>query len=408
MNGIDAVYRLQKSLCLFKRLHLMFVFLLVNPPLAAQSYDFTQNVWTPITGNAPAEQKVWELVNLERAKAGLIPLSYDSSLQSAARQHSQEMLTLDYFSHASPTKGIANPADRTYRAGLTDGMVGENIALHSLDGPPDSVAARLMQQWMQSPGHRANILRPEFTHMGVGVISSKDSTVRDTLIQGRKARLVVYAIRHHGTQVFVARKISFTKLALTKKECEFLMFDLEFSYDREALASFDNYTQFFRPSDHMIRVRIAYPMRPLVSVYLARLQNEYTREYLGFFQDEIVRENLVRTLEKLSRVTVPLLNKDIRLVTRSAYFLEGEGKLISADSTEKALIHVGDDRYFEFDVARNRIEFSIPVESDGHVKKIAIAVGNGREKPVTNQLKIDTSRLNAADKKASSSEVFLK
>ncbi len=110
-----------------------------------------------------AEQRMLELLNGERAQAGLQPLAEDQRLRSVARQHSQEMFELDYFSHTSPTSG--SPFDRMRAAGIQFIVAGENLAY----APNVDIAH---QGLMNSPGHRANILRPEFGHVGIGVIRS--------------------------------------------------------------------------------------------------------------------------------------------------------------------------------------------------------------------------------------------
>ena len=380
----------------------------IAPRIFCQTFDFIENELGIISGNAIAEQKIWEMVNAERKKSGLNILSYDSVLQSAARQHSHEMRALNYFSHTSPVSGLKNPSDRVYRAGMSDFVVGENIALHSIDGGPDTVAAQLMHQWMNSLGHRANILRPEFTHIGIGVASSKDSAVQDTLIKGRKTRRVVYFIRHHGTQVFTSRSLTFSKLELSKKETEFLIFELEFEYDRSVLAAFDNYTQFFKPDGKKIRLHVEYPLRPATDVDLARIENEYTGEYVSFFWDALIRENIFKTMDKLSRIAFPLTNKDIRIEKKSKYFLQGYASPLQAGSATNILINIDQDRYYEMGLEQNKLIFSIPVESDGRIRKISFAVGNGREKPVTNQIRIDTSYLDRMGNNEISSRIFLK
>ena len=81
-----------------------------------------------------------------------------------ARDHSLEMFQLDYFSHNSPTSG--SPFDRMHAAGIPFGVAGENLAY----APNVDIAH---QGLMNSPGHRANILRPEFGHIGIGVIRSQ-------------------------------------------------------------------------------------------------------------------------------------------------------------------------------------------------------------------------------------------
>ena len=371
----------------------------------AQSYDFNQDTFSAIEGVSIAEQKIFVLVNEERKKAGLPELFYDVSLQSAARQHSQEMLKLDYFSHLSPTGGLKNPSDRVYRSGLSDYVVGENIAVHSLDVSAEKVAEQLMEQWMNSPGHRANILRPEFTHIGIGVISFKDSTVKDTVIKGAHGRLVVYTIRHYGTQVFTSRSISFSKLELVKSETEFLVFDLQFEYDRSTLASFNNYSQFFKPSGNKMSMHVEIPVQPSVKIYLAHIQNDYTKEYLSFFQDEFIYENVVKTLDKLSGIPFPIINKDIKIKKKQSFFLEGEGTLVSQDPQIQCLLNIDSDRYYELEIAQNKLRFRIPIDQDGTTKKISLAIGNGRQKLVTNVLMIDTAVL---DKNGSPGNVFIK
>jgi hypothetical protein len=315
------------------------------------------------------------------------------------------MLKLDYFSHTSPVTELKNPSDRVYRTGISDFIVGENIAVHSLDAGPETVAVQLMEQWMNSPGHRANILGPEFTHIGIGVISTKDSTVRDTLVKGARGRLVVYTIRHYGTQVFTSRAIEFSQLKLTRSESEFLIFDLQFEYDRSTLASFNNFTRFFQPSGQRMSMHMELPAQPSVSVFLAHIQNDYTKEYIGFFQDELIYENLLKTKDKLSGIPFPIVNKDIRTEKKSVYFLQCEGMLAGADSTTPCLLQIDNDRYYELESVQGKIRFRIPIEEDGKVKKVSFAVGSNREKPVRNHLMIDTSQLRRG---ATAKKVFVK
>jgi uncharacterized protein YkwD/uncharacterized membrane protein required for colicin V production len=110
-----------------------------------------------------AEQRMLELVNAERARVSLTPLVADERLRGVARAHSLEMFQRDYFAHASPTAG--SPFDRMQADGITFGVAGENLAF----APNVEVAH---QGLMNSPGHRANILRPEFGRVGIGVIRS--------------------------------------------------------------------------------------------------------------------------------------------------------------------------------------------------------------------------------------------
>ena len=110
-----------------------------------------------------AERQMFDLVNDERAAVGLARLQWDDRLLPAARQHSEEMFKLKYFAHQSPVSG--SPFDRLKTAGITYTRAGENLAY----AQSVSVAHRGL---MQSQGHRENILRPEFTHMAIGVVSA--------------------------------------------------------------------------------------------------------------------------------------------------------------------------------------------------------------------------------------------
>ena len=110
-----------------------------------------------------AERQLVDLVNEERTQRGIKPLVLDERLVSVARAHSQEMFTLKYFSHESPVSG--SPFDRLKSAGITYSRAGENLAY----AQSVSVAHRAL---MESPGHRENILRSEFTRIGIGVINA--------------------------------------------------------------------------------------------------------------------------------------------------------------------------------------------------------------------------------------------
>ncbi len=100
--------------------------------------------------------------NVHRLEYGLEPLSSDFSLRDAAEMKVEDMFALQYFAHESPTgKG---PSDFTDAAGYDFLVMGENLALGNYEN--DAV---LVQAWMDSPGHRANILNDSFTEIGVAV-----------------------------------------------------------------------------------------------------------------------------------------------------------------------------------------------------------------------------------------------
>lgn len=144
---------------------------LLSVPAFAQSSG-TKNTKTRVEAksafDANAEAAIVELVNAERAKVGLGPLAVDARLRAAARTHSKDMGDLNFFDHTSPVKGRESFTDRIKAQGLTKfGAAGENIAA----GPFNSAsrARGFMKLWMESPGHRANILDPNFQFIGVGV-----------------------------------------------------------------------------------------------------------------------------------------------------------------------------------------------------------------------------------------------
>jgi uncharacterized YkwD family protein len=110
------------------------------------------------------EQKVVDLTNQERAKNGLAALKVDTTLSKLAREKSRDMSVNGYFSHTSPTYG--SPFDMMKQYGITYRAAGENIAMGQRT--PEEV----VQAWMNSEGHRKNILSSNFTHIGVGYVAS--------------------------------------------------------------------------------------------------------------------------------------------------------------------------------------------------------------------------------------------
>lgn len=115
-------------------------------------------------GVAAYEDEVIRLVNAERARYGLSPLSKNWELCRVARYKSQDMADRRYFSHTSPTYG--SPFQMMKAFGITYRAAGENIA-YGQRTPQEVVSA-----WMNSPGHRANILNAAFTEIGVGYVAS--------------------------------------------------------------------------------------------------------------------------------------------------------------------------------------------------------------------------------------------
>lgn len=105
-------------------------------------------------------QQVLALVNAERAKAGLKALVLDDQLNTVAAAKAKDMADGNYFSHDSPTYG--SPFDMMRSFGVSYTSAGENIAAGQ------KTAKDVMNSWMNSSGHRANILSAKYTKLGVG------------------------------------------------------------------------------------------------------------------------------------------------------------------------------------------------------------------------------------------------
>jgi uncharacterized protein YkwD len=116
----------------------------------------------PATGRDGLESEVARLVNVQRALDGCdVPLTVDGRLGAAARKHSEDMAAKDYFSHTS--QDGTEFADRISRENYVWRAAGENIA------KGQRTPAEVMNSWMNSSGHRANILNCSFRDIGVGV-----------------------------------------------------------------------------------------------------------------------------------------------------------------------------------------------------------------------------------------------
>ncbi len=134
-----------------------------------------------MTKEKQAEMEIHRLINLEREKHGLKILGYDEELASIAKSHSIDMANDEYFSHETP-EGL-NPTDRASKVDYVcqyqiDNFIysgiGEN--LHMVQGSavsflstPESIAELAVSGWMDSPGHKKNILTSNFSKEGIGV-----------------------------------------------------------------------------------------------------------------------------------------------------------------------------------------------------------------------------------------------
>ena len=111
------------------------------------------------------EALMLELINDERARAGLSRLTADLDLSDVARAHSRDMASRDYFGHTNPDG--ESPFDRMRDAGISYSAAGENLAWAA-------TVRQAHELLMDSPGHRANILNPDFGRIGIGIAIHPD------------------------------------------------------------------------------------------------------------------------------------------------------------------------------------------------------------------------------------------
>lgn len=116
------------------------------------------------------EVQMLEMVNKERTKRGLKPLLPDPQLTLVSRKHSSDMFSRGYFSHLTPEG--KDPFDRMRTANVKFLTAGENLAL-------GQTLKICHEGLMNSPGHRANILRPQYGRLGIGVL---DGGIRGLMI----------------------------------------------------------------------------------------------------------------------------------------------------------------------------------------------------------------------------------
>lgn len=137
----------------------------LNPNLAGDAIIYPKQAITiPSNENISGfEQQVLQLTNQKRQEAGLSPCAgNDSNLNRSARAKSQDMANNNYFSHDSPTYG--DPFAMMRNFGVQYQSAGENIAM----GQP--TPQEVVTAWMNSPGHRKNIMNGSFTHLGIGYV----------------------------------------------------------------------------------------------------------------------------------------------------------------------------------------------------------------------------------------------
>ena len=133
-------------------------------PIYPKASNTQNNSNNQTTTNMNADEKeVFNLINQQRINNGLPALKVDDEVQRVARIKAQDMVDNNYFSHTSPTYG--SPFDMLKSFKISYNSAGENIAGNSSN-------SGAVNAWMNSSGHKANILNSSFNYTGIGVVSS--------------------------------------------------------------------------------------------------------------------------------------------------------------------------------------------------------------------------------------------
>lgn len=134
----------------------------LNPTVQPTNMHVGEVIRLKASASSPSsfEEQVAQLVNQQRTKAGLKPLTHRADVKNVAQKKAQDMINSNYFSHTSPNYG--SPFDMLKTFGISYSYAGENIA------KGQKTPQEVMNAWMNSSGHRANILKPEYDAIGVG------------------------------------------------------------------------------------------------------------------------------------------------------------------------------------------------------------------------------------------------
>ena len=142
--------------------------------LAAVASPGIALAWTNYSFSSSSESEMLTLINQARASNGLAALQVGSTLHDVARWRSKDMYDRDYFSHDIPNPPGGSVFNELNRRGVCYTVAGENIGIN--DYPDDVATQTLFNGWMNSAGHRALILSPNFTRIGIGAFKGTGST----------------------------------------------------------------------------------------------------------------------------------------------------------------------------------------------------------------------------------------
>lgn len=169
-------------------LHSMLRPLRLRAPLVAQALMLALTLAAPVPVAADPAQSVLASVNAVRAKAGCGPLRFNTALMAAAKTHARNMAEQDFFGHTG--KDGRGFASRIRREGYKYGLAAENIAA----GQP--TVDRAVKAWLESPGHRRNILNCKFRDTGIAMVYQEG----DRPLRGQRKGLRFYWVQLFGLQ----------------------------------------------------------------------------------------------------------------------------------------------------------------------------------------------------------------
>lgn len=115
------------------------------------------------------EAAIFYETNRQRVKHGLPVFQFDYALYVCTHNHSVDMVNHNFFSHTSVVEGKNSMTDRLSQVGYTNCWAAENIAYCDVKSSYATTAQKLLEMWMNSKGHRENILNPKYTHLGCGI-----------------------------------------------------------------------------------------------------------------------------------------------------------------------------------------------------------------------------------------------
>lgn len=358
--------------------------------------EFIEDLFSGYPGEPAVEELVLELVNQVRLSEGLNPLSADPRLTSAARQHCHEMHDLGYFEHESPVPGLTHPADRVYQSGLTDFAVGENIAVNGQPLEPAALAKALLDQWMNSPPHRANILKPDFTHLGAGVVTRSDTATSIIKEDGVITYVNEVTLKNYGTQVFSSRPVEFEGLSVRKTTARHIEGSFEFKTPSTIGCWIDGaLAAWQKPQDGQVTIELLFPDNGDAHEVTFAYQPVRQGEFIAFLRDTLDPKNeefdLVFKPGSASMEIIELTKRDFKKVDRSGMVLAGSGRFDSAysgmiiiENTDSA------ERQYPVKILKAGFEFSVFFPENTGERELWFAVRDQNEDLAKNRIFLDT------------------